>query len=154
MELLPVAIGVGLAVSLFFSELFGLAAGGMVVPGYVALCLTKPVDVVLTLAAGVATFLVVHLLSSMMIVYGRRRTVLMILVGYLIGALVRMVVVPIVPYGIGHETSYAIIGFIIPGLIAIWIDRQGIVETIGALLTASVVVRLILILFVGAELQS
>ncbi len=31
-ELLSVAIGIGLAVSLLFSELFGLAAGGMVVP--------------------------------------------------------------------------------------------------------------------------
>ena len=36
MDLLPVSVGIGLAVSLLFSELFGLAAGGMVVPGYVA----------------------------------------------------------------------------------------------------------------------
>ena len=45
------------------------------------------------------------------------------------------------------------IGFIIPGLIAIWIDRQGIIETLAALITASVVVRLILVLVVGTELR-
>jgi len=33
------AIGIGLVVSLIFSESMGLAAGGMVVPGYIALSL-------------------------------------------------------------------------------------------------------------------
>jgi gamma-polyglutamate biosynthesis protein CapC len=147
-ELLPVAIGVGLAVSLLFTEMFGIAAGGMVVPGYLALNLTHPANVLLTVAAGFATFLVVHTLSSFVIIYGRRRTVLMILVGYLIGVLVRFTV-----GGLHVGTSeLTIIGYIIPGLIAIWLDRQGVVETLAALTAASVVVRLLLILLVGSEL--
>ena len=36
------SVGIGLALSLFFSETLGLAAGGMVVPGYVALMLHHP----------------------------------------------------------------------------------------------------------------
>jgi hypothetical protein len=44
-----------------------------------------------------------------------------------------------------------VVGFIIPGLIAIWFDKQGVVETVSALLTASVVVRLLLILITGLE---
>jgi poly-gamma-glutamate biosynthesis protein PgsC/CapC len=148
LELLPLAIGIGLAVSLLFSELFGLAAGGMIVPGYLALSLTHPLDVVLTIGAGFVTYAIVHTLSSFVIVYGRRRTVLMILVGYLVGMAFR--------WGAGwmgaHNVELQVIGFIIPGLIAIWLERQGVVETLGALLTASVVVRLILILFIGEEL--
>ena len=35
--------------------------------------------------------------------------------------------------------------FIIPGLIAIWIDRQGLVETFSIMAIASIVVRLVLI---------
>ncbi len=151
-ELLPLSIGIGLAVSLLFSEIFGLAAGGMVVPGYVALCLTRPVEVALTLAAGVLTFTIVHSLSSVVIIYGKRRTVLMILVGYLIGAAFRVFAAqPAVHLG---SVDFTIIGYIIPGLIAIWIDRQGFIETFSALLTASAVVRLVLILWVGAELRS
>ena len=73
---------------------------------------------------------------------------LMILVGYLVGMAFR--------WGTGWmdalNVEAQVIGFIIPGLIAIWLERQGIVETLGALLTASVVVRLLLIVFVGAEL--
>ena len=51
-EFLPLSVGIGLAVSLLFTEIFGLAAGGMIVPGYIALYLTRPVEVGLTLAAG------------------------------------------------------------------------------------------------------
>ena len=72
-ELLPLSVGIGLAISLFFTEMFGIAAGGMIVPGYLALNLTRPIDVALTIGAGFATFAIVHTLSSFTIVYGRRR---------------------------------------------------------------------------------
>jgi hypothetical protein len=74
----------------------------------------------------------------------------MILIGYLVGMLVRWTTGSFGSIG-GIELE--VVGFIIPGLIAIWLDRQGIVETLAALLTASVVVRLILVVVVGAELS-
>jgi gamma-polyglutamate biosynthesis protein CapC len=154
MHLLPVSIGIGLAVSLLFSELFALAAGGMVVPGYIALAMSRPLDVALTLAAGVLTYGIVHAVSSTVVIYGRRRTVIMILIGYLLGMSIGTL--SIGPFGIEHRgpsTELAIIGYIIPGLIAIWIDRQGLVETITVLLTAATVVRLVLILIYGMELH-
>jgi poly-gamma-glutamate biosynthesis protein PgsC/CapC len=86
-----------------------------------------------------------------MIIFGRRRTVMMILVGYLLGALVRMFFGSLLT---DMQSEVVVIGYIIPGLIAIWMDRQGLVETLTALLTASVVVRLLLIIFVGAELST
>lgn len=155
-EVLTVAIGIGLAVSLLFTELFGLAAGGMVVPGYVALYLNEPLSILLTLFVAVATYFVVHLLSTFVIIYGRRRTVSMILVGYIIRIL--MDFIPLGSFGTidriaGEESSLAVIGFIIPGLIAIWIDRQGLVETLTALLAASVAIRLILIMIYGVDLE-
>ena len=146
-ELLPLSIGIGLVVSLFFSEAFGIAAGGLIVPGYFALSLTRPQEVALTVGAGFVTYAVVRTLASFLVIYGRRRTVLMILVGYLVG----MLVTGVVPaFGVG-DAERAVIGFIIPGLIAIWLDRQGVIETVTALVTASVVVRLVLILLLGAE---
>lgn len=153
-ELLPLAIGIGLAVSLLFSELFGLAAGGMVVPGYIALALPHPVAVVLTIGAGFATYAIVHALSSIAIVYGRRRTVLMIVVGYLVGALTRSLVGEALsqPGGGTGPEELTVIGYIIPGLIAIWYDRQGVIATTATLITAAVVVRLTLVLIIGTEL--
>lgn len=149
-EFLPVSVGVGLAVGLLFTELFGLAAGGMIVPGYIALFLNRPFEVGLTIGAGLVTFAIVHALSSVVIIYGRRRTVLMILVGYVIGMLIRWYTRDLTPQ---VPDDFIVIGYIIPGLIAIWLDRQGVFPTICSLITASAVVRLVLVISVGTELM-
>lgn len=146
-EQLMLSIGIGLGVSLLFSELFGLAGGGMIVPGYFALFLNRPLEVALTLFAALVTYWIVSILSNVIILYGRRRTVLMVLVGYLVGVGLRLLIQESVNLH-GNETL-DLIGYIIPGLIAIWIERQGMVETFTTLVTASVVVRLALILVLG-----
>jgi len=135
-------------ISLLFSELLGVAAGGMIVPGYVALHLDSPVTVIFTLAVSWLTWMTVKMISTVMIIYGRRRTVIMLLVGFLYGAFFR---------SIGYiETvslmfDLSIIGYLIPGLIAIWIEKQGLIETFSTLITSSVIVRLLLILITGGE---
>lgn len=144
-ELLSLSIGLGLAASLLYGELFGLAAGGMVVPGYVALYVDRPTDVALTLLAALMTFGVLKGLSQVAIVYGRRRTALTILVGYLVGMGFR--------WWLGSQitpfSEAAVIGFIIPGLIAIWYQRQGVLETTLSLVTAAILVRMVLVVFIG-----
>ena len=53
--LVQISIGLGLVVSLAFSEFLGLAAGGMVVPGYFALGLGDPARVAMTLVVALLT---------------------------------------------------------------------------------------------------
>lgn len=150
-DALALSIGLGLLVSLVFSQAFGFTAGGMVVPGYFALYLTRPTHVATTLLTAFATFAIVHAISTVMIVYGKRRTALMILVGYVLGALVRSISpLSVAPF----SADLSVIGYIIPGLIAIWLDRQGVIETLSSLLTASVVVRLLLIIVLGTEMPT
>ncbi len=141
---LTLAIGLGLAVSILFSETFGIAAGGMIVPGYLALHINQPLTLGLTALAATVTFGIVRAISTFVIVYGRRRTVLMILTGYIIGA----VVTQLAPAEVGNETVQ-VIGYIIPGLIAIWLDRQGVLETFSSATTAAIIVKLLLILITG-----
>jgi poly-gamma-glutamate biosynthesis protein PgsC/CapC len=148
-DLSSLFVGVGLAVSLTFSEFFGLAAGGLVVPGYVAFNMGRPAMVFSTLVVAFLTYLVVRGIAGFTIVYGRRRTVLMILTGYLLGILMRFLMTSVV-----DTTEFAIIGYIVPGLIAIWMDRQGVVETLATLLTASAITRLAMILVTGGEFLS
>ena len=173
LNLLALSIGTGLVVSLLFSELFGLAAGGLVVPGYMALYLTRPIDVAVTLAAALFTFFLIRIASTFVIIYGRRRTAVMILVGYAAGVFMNAALAAL--YEVGSESvvpamtppgdaltlvtatrnvaEAGVIGYIVPGLIAIWLDRQGVVPTFAALVTSAVVVRLLLILVVPQELQ-
>ena len=57
------AIGLGLVASLLFTEAVGFAAGGFVVPGYIALYLDQPMRVVGTLLAAFITLVFVELIG-------------------------------------------------------------------------------------------
>jgi poly-gamma-glutamate biosynthesis protein PgsC/CapC len=153
MDTLTLSIAIGLVVSLLFTECFGLSSGGMIVPGYLALQLDRPVSVLVTLITAVATFLLVRAISQVAIVYGRRRIVLMVLVGFVLGSLWRsipMYATTMTADSTNMSDCFCVIGYIIPGLIALWMDRQGWLETISPLLTSSVLVRLVL-LIAGVE---
>ena len=139
-------IGIGLVVSLLYSEVFGVAPGGIIVPGYLALAIQDPVIISLTLAVGLLTFFIVRVLATIAIIYGRRRTVLAILIGFLLNSLVRTVLgmgTPVGPFQID------VVGYIIPGLLAIWMDRQGLVITVTSAFTASIITRLAGLLALG-----
>jgi len=100
---------------------------------------------VLTLTVALATYLVVSAVAKYAIIYGRRRIVLMLLVGFVISHSVRLLVAAVPAMNSPTGSCVAVIGYLVPGLIALWFDRQGVSETLGTVLTASGVVRLCLI---------
>jgi poly-gamma-glutamate biosynthesis protein PgsC/CapC len=162
LNLLAVAIGLGLLVTLLLVELFGLAAGGLVVPGYMALKVLQPWSVAITLLAAWLTYLGVRTLSTFMVIYGRRKTALMILGGYLIGSGIDLSLGGVMTFSggdAGRASDFAylelsVIGYIIPGLIAIWFDRQGVGKTLAGLIVATVLTRLLLIMLMPDQLMN
>jgi gamma-polyglutamate biosynthesis protein CapC len=147
--LIPEAIGLGLVASLLFTEAIGFAAGGFVVPGYIALHLDRPWQVLSTVAAALVTFGCVKLAGRLFLLYGRRTLVLAVLLGFLFGALTERI--PAIG-GSAFAGSVAAIGYIIPGLLAYWMTRQGIIQTLAAMGVAAVLVRLALIVLHGGAL--
>ena len=137
------AVGIGMFLSLVLTETIGLAAGGIVVPGYIALVLHHPVQVVATVLAGLVTYLVIRFLSKYIIIYGRRLLIISILIGYLIAYLTRLS--PMINMN-AFSLDIQTVGFVIPGLIAYWIARQGIIPTISAMIIVSSLVRLVIII--------
>ena len=144
-----VAIGLGVLISLFFLETFGAAAGGIVVAGYVAMHLHQPITILATLSISIIVFIIVKFLGKFMFIYGRRRMVITVLLGFIIGWMARY-------YGIfanlSSDYSVNVIGFIIPGLIANAMERQGIVKTLSIMVVAAVIVRFLLVLIFGGEI--
>ncbi len=142
------AIGLGLVISLIFSETLGLAAGGMVVPGYVALMIHEPLRLVGTILASLFTLAALKLLSRYTLIYGRRRIVVAVLIGFFFGALSREYLV-----FRARDVSFDLrtIGFVIPGLIANWMERQGAIQTLCVMTTTAVLVRLLLMLLSGGN---
>ena len=143
------AIGLGLLVSLIFSETLGIAAGGMVVPGYVALMVHEPLRLAGTIAVSLITLGAIKLVSRYALVYGRRRIVVAVLLGFVFGALSRNFFVLRIH---GAPIEFQTIGYVIPGLIANWMEQQGVLQTICVMITTAVLVRLFLMLLNGGEI--
>ena len=132
-------IGIGMVLSLFLTETLGVTAGGIIVPGYIAMNLESPQRLIITFGISILTFLIIKLLSKFIVVYGKRRLVLALLIGFLLGYLSRSE--NMVTAGL-DTTDFVVIGNIIPGLIANWMDRQGILRTISTVLITAGITKL------------
>jgi len=143
------AIGVGLLVNLAFFELFGLPAGGMVIPGYLALQLQYPLRIAATLSLALLVFWLLRFLSNFMFLYGRRHLIMALLLGFILrrvfeGAMsVRLIEVSI---------SLNIIGHIVPGLIAYWMEHQGVLRALSLTILGAVLTHLTLIVVLGGKI--
>ena len=142
-----VSIGLGIFLSLILSETLGVTAGGIIVPGYIALYLHNPVQVLVTFLVAVIVWVIIQLLGKITFLYGKRRIVLALILGFFFGYISRNVI--FISQDIG---SVAVIGNIIPGLIANWMDRQGIVRTLAVVVLTAVMVKLMVILLFGGVL--
>lgn len=125
----------GVAVSLLFSELTGLSPAGLVVPGYIALSLQTPRRVVYTLLIALLAWAVTKLLSRWMILYGRRRFAVLILLSFLLNELI--IGAGFLPYNPG------MIGVLVPGIIANEVEKQGVLKSF---LSLSIVVAILVLL--------
>jgi|TARA_X000000368_G_C23004812_1_gene700636 poly-gamma-glutamate biosynthesis protein PgsC/CapC len=132
-------IGIGMILSLFLTETLGVTAGGIIVPGYIAMNLESPSRLLITFAISLITFLLIKLLSQFIMVYGKRRLVLALLIGFLLGYLSRSEFLFLSSLENG---DFIVIGNIIPGLIANWMDRQGAIRTISTVLITAGITKL------------
>ena len=147
--MIEIAIGLGMVLSLIFTETLGVTAGGIIVPGYIALYFTDPIKIVSTFLISLLTLYIVKLFSQFMLIYGKRRLVLCLLVGFLLGYLSKIYLVNLDT----HYSDISVIGNIIPGLIASWMDRQGILRTISVILITSSIVAMIMIVIYGGKIN-
>ncbi|RMZ49421.1 poly-gamma-glutamate biosynthesis protein PgsC [Candidatus Marinimicrobia bacterium PRS2] len=132
-------IGIGMVLSLFLTETLGVTAGGIIVPGYIAMNLENPERLVVTFGISIITFLLIKLLSRYIMVYGKRRLVLALLIGFLLGYLTRSENNLVSSL---NKLDFVVIGNIIPGLIANWMDRQGVLRTISTVLITAGITKL------------
>lgn len=148
--MIELAITLGLILSLLSYEVFGLAAGGIVVPGYIALQLSHPDRLIGIVGVSLVTYIIIKVLGNYTFLYGRRQMVLCLLIGCLLATFSRH----FLTFNMGSTTlELEAVGWVIPGLIAHWFAKQGIFKTISVLFVSSVLVRLVLVLiFAGALL--
>ena len=145
--MVEVTIGLGIFLSLLLSETLGVTAGGIIVPGYMALYLHQPLQVIITILVAILVWGIIQVLGKKVFLYGKRRIVLALILGFFFGFISRNFIY--LPQEIG---SAAVIGNIIPGLIANWMDRQGVIRTVSVVILTAVIVKLATILLFGGVL--
>ncbi len=124
---------VGLVLALFWTEWTDISPGGIIVPGYLALYLDRPLRGLATLAAALLCLFIYRFLSRYLILYGRRRFVLMIL----LGAIIAQAWFLVFPRLFHSPLELQVIGWVIPGILAGNLQRQRFLPTLASLLTVS-----------------
>ena len=164
-----IAIGLGMIISLILTEIVGVTAGGLIVPGYIALSLHNPYAVIFTFCISLITLLILNFLSRFLIIYGKRRLVFCLILSFTLGSLIRDIPLYFITYKpegyflfsnfiyhfnislynfnnllSNYSGEMIYIGWLIPGLISNWMDRQGVLPTISTILIISSLINLIL----------
>lgn len=119
----------GLLLSLLFIAVTGYYPGGIIVPGYLVLYSDQPLRITGTILAGLLAFLIYHLASRYLILFGKRRFVFLILISAILSFSFSFLLPMIFPVSL----ELKMIGWVIPGLIANNFDRQGIVVTFSSM---------------------
>jgi poly-gamma-glutamate biosynthesis protein PgsC/CapC len=140
--MLTTALVTGIVVNILLYEITGLAAGGIISSGYVALILDQPIQLAILAALVAVTFGAMRTLSQVMILYGARRLGLTVLVGVALSTGAQHVRFEAGPTLI----EWGGLGYIVPGLIAYHWERQGLLPTLAMLAIAAPLVRLITLL--------
>jgi poly-gamma-glutamate biosynthesis protein PgsC/CapC len=136
------AIGLSLLGSLVAFEWAGLSPGGLIVPGYLALLAGRPLTLLVILAASFLALGALRVASARLILFSRRRFVFAVLAGLLsLRALeAGLGLAPWLP------TEVHGLGYLVPGLVANDMEKQGIFPTLLMMVLVSAAIRGILVL--------
>jgi poly-gamma-glutamate biosynthesis protein PgsC/CapC len=138
------ALALGVLLSILVYERWRLTGGAAVVAGYLALFLNRPLYILTTVALAVITYTIVqNYLARRIFLYGRRRLVVMVLIGMVLQAITGLIA-----YFTSQDAPWLVglygVGFVLPGLIAQDIERQGARVTVLTVLGTSALAFLLL----------
>lgn len=129
----------GVVLSILFYELTGFSPAGLIVSGYLVLCLQTPGRIGYTFAVVLATWGLARLLSRWMILYGRRRFAVMILLAFAVNLAIEL-------SGLLGATP-GMVGCLVPGIIAQEFERQGIFPSLLSLGIVTGVLAMVMLWF-------
>ena len=143
-ELARLTIILGIVVSTIIYKRTGLTLGGVIICGYLALFVGQPLHIIVTLAIAYITYQIVYkVLQKRFMLNGRKLFEIEILVGLIFQVLLIVVIRLFRTDNIDLTILYGI-GFVLPGVIAHDMGRQGAKNTIGSILLGVSIVALII----------
>lgn len=120
---------IGLLVGFVFYEWTGISPGGVIVPAYFALFVHDYTRIGVTVILAILVFGIIKFMSGYLIIYGRRKFLIAVLLGFFLKLLIETQIQPLAMMKLDLQS----IGYIIPGIIANEIGRQKIAPTLLSL---------------------
>lgn len=135
---------IGLVIAVLYVEILDIYPGGLIVPAYVALYYDQPLRILATVLVAFLSLYSYKFLSRFLILFGKRRFVMLVL----IGAVWAQIWFLLLPHFFSDPIGLKAIGWLIPGLLANNLEKQKIVPTLASMVIVSTVtyflVRLLL----------
>jgi gamma-polyglutamate biosynthesis protein CapC len=130
--MLKTAVALSIILGFMSQEFLGLASGGLVSAGYLAFYFNQPYRIISTLVLAIVVYFSVKLLEQFLFIYGRRRFACCVLLGIIYAWLLSFV-----------ASDLRAIGYVVPGLIANDMLKQGIFKTVAVLLIIGISITLL-----------
>ena len=124
-----ITIAIGILLGMFYFRQTGESPGGIITPGLVAMRFSNPQALCLSLGAALLLGVALRLFFRRFSVYGRQRVAFAML-----SALAVRLALP----GEWGGEGFPWLGWVVPGLVAADIERQGIAATFSGLASVSV----------------
>lgn len=136
-EAVRMVLAFGIIISMLVYERWRLTGGAAVVAGYLGLFVDRPLYILTTVGMAVVAFYIVdRVVARRMFLYGRRRVVVMVIIGLFLQLLSGAVA-----YLLNKDLTWLNglygVGYVLPGLIAQDIERQGASKTVLTVLGVS-----------------
>jgi poly-gamma-glutamate biosynthesis protein PgsC/CapC len=137
--MMPELFLVGLIVGFAYYEWVGISPGGVIPPAYFALFLHQPERILVTVALALLVYAAIRLLQAHFFLYGRRRLLAALLLGFIAKWIAEGLLAP----NVNAPFEIHAVGYIIPGLVANDMVRQRVVPTVLSIGIVTIVVGLI-----------
>lgn len=136
-------IFLGIIISIIYYELTDISPGGIIVPGVMVFYINQPERMLYTVLIAVVTYYIIKLLSHYLIIFGKRKYSLTLLVAIILN-LVFIKIIGLLPF----LMDVSLIGYIIPGIISNDFSKQGITKTVFSLGIVVIILKLIMLMLV------
>lgn len=133
----------GILISIIFYEITNISPGGIIVPALMVLYINQVDRMIYTVIVAIITYLIIKLISKYVIVFGKRRFALLIIVSLVVNVILQFLLKSFSIYLL----NISIIGYTIAGLIANDFCKQGVKKTLPSLVIVICIIELILICF-------
>lgn len=139
---------IGIIISILFYELTGISPGGIIVPGILVLYINQVDRLIYTIGISLVTVLVVRLLSKYVLIYGKRRFAIMILISVFMHIIISFILKSLSI----SLFNVSLIGVTISGLIANEMYKQKIKKTLPAMIIVVTLLHMITLIMKGIGL--